>query len=638
MKKMNFIRLLLLSLITINAFSQELLVSSKLISNHAVLQREEPISITGLSTAGTEVKLSLGHIYIQTIADSSGDWQLTLPPQSAGGPYQMTISNLKEHLTFDDMYFGDVWVASGQSNMEWKFKWGVNNWQQEVSEVNHPLIRYFEVKNDYSATPRNRLEQGQWQRVSSEAAANFSAVAWYFAKKINLEENIPIGIVDASWGGSPAEAWTPANALLSLPEYKTNAKKILESPKKWEQMFSYNAQSFKNRINLLYNYDISHLKKYASLNYDDSLWKVVDLPSTSIQQGLIWYRKELHLNTPHKDGILSINSYSGGTLVFMNGDQLKLSDKTTPGTYNIPKRYLSQGKNLLAIRSASNWTIKDVGKNRVNSNLVIGNTRINLDGVWRIDAQIEGELPVPVKYWHMESAIFNAMIHPLTTYPIKGVIWYQGESNTEKADGYLNLFIAMIESWRSYWNRPDLPFIYAQLASYGPYNPEPHESNWALLREAQNQALSLNNTGMAVLTDAGEEFNIHPLNKKIVGERMAKIASIMTYGEHSGHLGPKPIELKINADRVTIYFQPNGGKLIATSNLKGFELASTNNVYFNASAEVIGDTIVVKSNKVKHPVSVRYAWKGYTKANLYNDQGFPVSPFRLGERHADNIN
>jgi len=605
-------------------------------SDHMIMQRQHATLINGKGIPNSKLSLKLGKLTVQSDVDSNGNWQLTIPAQPVGGPYSLVFSNGPDTVSINDMYFGDVWLASGQSNMEWKLKWQVDNWQAEVKDSNYPLIRYFDVENRYTAAQQTTLNSGEWAIASENTSQEFSAVAWFFAKNLHLDKGIPIAIVDSTWGGTPAEAWTPMQTLLEQPGYQQSAKEMLDAPTHWDGVFERTRQQEKLKNQKLYSVDGAQKQGYATLSYDDTDWQSVSLPLDQPVNNILWGRHHFDLskaNIADSGASLTIGYYTPHTQVYVNGHAIsQKSGAQKDDPFWISKDLLKDGKNLLAIRTAGSWNnrvnIGSGSKIRLFSNQY--SAFLNKD--WRINNTLEGELPMPEKYWQKTSVLYNAMIQPIIHFPLKGVIWYQGESNTGRAKEYKNLFTAMINSWRERWQQPELPFIFAQLASMHAQQPKPMESNWALLREAQTQTLSLPHTAMTVLIDAGEAYDIHPRNKQIVGERMWHAANAIAYQKDIVYSGPVHSAMSIKNNTVVLSYKDVGTGLKAKGDkLLGFELASQDGKFVNAQARIEKNKVVVSTESIKAPKYVRYAWADNSPANLYNTEGFPAIPFRTDE-------
>jgi sialate O-acetylesterase len=477
------------------------------IGDNMVLQQGGKVSIWGWAEPGEEVMAGVSWHSMKwaVTADKDGKWAFTMNCPEAGGPYEMTLTG-KNAIAIKNIMAGEVWVCSGQSNMQWSVKASANA-EQEIAEANHPNIRLFTVTRKVAQKPQSDCE-GSWTSCSPETVPDFSAVAYFFGRELRKELDVPIGLIHTSWGGTPAEAWTRREAL----EADTDFEPILT-------------------------------------RYDDAIAKY---PQAKIEY-----------------------------------DQ-----------------------------KVEEW------KQAVEK------------------AEAEGEKkprkprpPFGPGNPHSPAGLYNAMIAPLIPYGIQGAIWYQGESNAGRAYQYRKLFPAMIKNWREDWGQGDFPFLFVQLANFMAVKPEPGESAWAELREAQSMTLSLPNTGMAVIIDIGEAKDIHPKNKQDVGKRLASWALGRSYEKKPVYSGPIYKSMKAGGGKIALHFDHVGGGLVADPNepLKGFAVAGEDRKFVWADAEIDGDTVVVSSEDVSEPVAARYAWADNPVCNLYNKEGLPASPFRTDD-------
>jgi sialate O-acetylesterase len=482
-----------------------------LFSDNMVLQREAKVPIWGTAEPGETVTVTLGDQRVTGSADSQGRWKVELSPLATGGPFEMTISG-KNKLTLHNVVVGEVWICSGQSNMEMavastaRALGGVRNADQEIAAANFPMIRQFAVKRAVAGQPQDDM-QGQWVAASPQTAGEFTATGFFFARELHKTLGVPIGLINSSWGGTPAEAWTRAAALAAEPA-------LASIGKDWEQ-------------------------------------KLADYPKL-----LEKFRQEL--DEWHQ---ASLKADAEG--------------KPAPPAPQFP-----------------------------------ADPRSN---PWR------------------PAGLFNGMIEPLIPYGIRGVIWYQGESNAGRAYQYRKLFPVMIQDWRRVWGQGDFPFLFVQLAGFM-QNSAPNTA-WAELREAQLMTLSLPKTGMAVAADIGEPYDIHPRNKQEVGRRLALAAQAIAYGKNVTYSGPIYESKSLQGNKIRLRFKHASGGLVAKGGerLRGFEIAGEDRKFVSAEARIEGDTVVVHSDKVPHPVAVRYAWADYPECSLYNRADLPASPFRTDD-------
>jgi len=477
------------------------------ISDNMVLQGNKKVSIWGWAEPGEEVMVSVSWHRMKwaVTAGKNGKWMFKMNSPKMGGPYEMTISG-KNTITLKNIMVGEVWVCSGQSNMQMSVKSSANA-EQEIAAADYPNIRLFTVERKVAEQPQSDCV-GSWTLCSPQTVPGFSAVAYYFGRELHEELDVPIGLIHTSWGGTPAEAWTRREVL----EKEADASPILE-------------------------------------RYDDAVAKYPQAKK-EYEQKLIEWKKAV--------------------------EKAKAEGERTPRRPGAP---LGPG------------------------------------------------------HHHSPAGLYNAMIAPLIPYGIQGAIWYQGESNASRAYQYRKLFGRMIQNWRKDWGQGKFPFLFVQLANFRAVNPQPSESDWAELREAQLMTLALPNSGMAVIIDIGEADDIHPKNKQDVGKRLALWALAKSYGKELVYSGPIYKSMKIEGEKIILHFAQVGGGLVAGPDepLKGFAIAGADRKFVWADAKIDGDSVVVSSDEVSTPVAVRYAWADNPVCNLYNEEGLPASPFRTDD-------
>jgi sialate O-acetylesterase len=445
----------------------------RIFGTHMVLQRETPFPVWGQAAPGATVKVLMDKDPYTTRADSAGKWLLLLPPMPAGGPHVLRVQAGKEELRFEDVLLGDVWFGAGQSNIQFELH-RTQGGPEAVRAADEPNIRLFTVPTEVSYHPEAD-QAGRWQVCTPETAKNFSGVQYYFGRQLHRDKNVPVGLINASWGGTPIEAFLSLEANKSLPYHRQVAQEIEKKPR---------------------------TEKY-----------VID------------------------------------------------RSKTTP---------------------------------------------------------------------QVPASIFNAMIHPVMPYGVRGIIYYQGEHNWNHPFRYRQQLRALIEDWRIRWRSGDLPFLVVQLPGHGEVQPQPSEHFWAVLRESQREALRLPRTGLAVAIDLGDPKDQHPTNKKEVGERLALAAYGVAYGDRIVYSGPVFDSLRTEGNALRLYFSHTGSGLIPRNGelLKGFAVAGPDKAFHWAEARITGNQVVVSSPEVPNPVAVRYGWAGSPGCNLYNREGLPASPFR----------
>jgi sialate O-acetylesterase len=633
MSKLLHCCLIVMSLITPGLMANELSLPP-LFADHMVLQRDQDLKIWGQAAPGEtiEVTLSAGKTSVQ--ADASGKWLATLKPQAAGGPYVLSVKGKSKSYSFNDVWLGEVWVASGQSNMEWKLGAQTENWQQEVQDSKFPQIRFYTLPKTLSALGDQPVPQANWIIASPETVADFSAIGWFFAKQNHLQKGVAVGVIDATWGGTAAEAWTPAQALQTVPGYEKDAADMLAQPEVWQQRIEENKQRDQQKWQLIDSQAGAEQLKLAEATTDDSKWQSVSLPNATPLSHIVWLRKKITLDQAPTQASLFFGDINQIGRIYVNGKQVAAeswADSTTE--IQLPAGTLTVGENLIALRVINSWDNK-VSVGRAGQLWLKADAKqISLEGDWRYSNTAEPQLP-EVKFFNWKPGVlFNAMIKPLMPYAVKGVIWYQGESNGDKPQYYHKLFSTLIQSWRQHWQQP-LPFLYVQLASYMQPQPYPMDSNWAELREAQTKTLALPQTAMAVITDLGDIQDVHPRRKKPVAERLYLAARAVVYGEDVLYSGPVLKTIKARGSNFRLTFDHAGSGLsVQGEQLQGFAIAGHDGKYYNAQARLVGtDQVLVWSEQVKTPVSIRFGWADYTYANLYNSAGLPAVPFRAGEQ------
>jgi sialate O-acetylesterase len=637
---------------------------SSLFSDHMVLQQKSNAPIWGMDNPGSTVQISTswnGKTY-SAVTDNAGKWQIKMETPSAGGPYEIVISG-SENITFTNVMIGEVWICSGQSNMEMPLTgWGkIFNYEEEIAAANHPRIRLLQVDKATSTYPLEEpsLSAGGWQECSPETIPYFSATAYFFGRDLLQELDVPVGLIHTSWGGTMAEAWTSLESLQLMPDFKESAEEYAAVPRDPEQQKAYFEQKFTEWHRKVNTLDFGMEKDVATAavaSYPEEGWSSVTLPGPWENNGLpefdgiAWYRKSIEIpdNWEGQELILSLGAVDDNEETWFNGVKIGATEGAGAARrYRIPAARVKAGKAILAVRvldtgglggfmgKESEMYIAPAGKETLRENLNgewLFRTAVNLNDVG-MPPQRNPESP------HYPTTLYNAMIDPLVPYAIRGAIWYQGESNAGRAYQYRTLFPLMIRDWRTKWGY-EFPFYFVQLANYMQRKEEPSASGWAELREAQLQTLRLHNTGMAVTIDIGDANDIHPKNKQDVGKRLALLARRHTYDEDLVAEGPRYNSYRIEEGKIRICFKPcsSGPAIRGDGDLKGFAIAGPDRVFHWAKAHIEGNEVVVHSAKVPFPVAVRYGWADNPACNLVNEAGLPASPFRTDDWPGTTIN
>lgn len=619
---------------------------AKIYSDHMVLQRDATVPIWGTATPNSTININLqgtsASSVFRVIADKQGKWRMVLPKLKAGGPYSISVSDEETTIKFADIMYGDVWLCSGQSNMQWPVIRS-NDADAEIASANDSLIRHFKVPRTWNLLPQDTLAGGTWETTNSETVGNFTAVGYFFAKNLREHHEVPIGLLNSSWGGSRIEPWMRAEALgyESAEQSAAQIKRSMDEGKAniIKKIKAYLGDDLPAEDRGMKNDNAF----WASPNYNHQAWKMLEVPGTWESQGyedldgIVWFRKEIYLTSKEisEDLELSLGSIDDGDITYWNGSVVgEMNQYNAIRNYTVSKDLLKEGINILTVRAydsggGGGFT---AGCDQIYYETEKG--KKSLCGQWhtmvgRVDFNNT------LRPNQIETILYNQMIHPILDFPIKGVIWYQGESNAnqEGAKDYQTEFPTMIQDWRKLWQVGDFPFLWVQLANWQAVEDEPTDTGWARLREAQSMTLETPNTAQAVIIDIGETDDIHPRNKQDVGYRLALGARKLAYEEDLIFAGPRYKSMKVEGKKVRLEFDLQGSALLAKDGeLQEFAIAGADQKFYWAKAKIEGNSIVVWSKKVNNPVAVRYAWANNPiKANLYNTEGLPASPFRTDD-------
>jgi len=616
-------------------------------SDNMVLQRDTDVPIWGTADRKEAVALIFQGKTYTTQADKEGKWQIVLPPTSAGGPHSITISG-KNNITLNNILFGDVYLASGQSNMEWSVSKLHEAYKVAGEAKQYPNIRYFSVSKSRAFSPQTQVAKKNWQIADSTQVLKFSAVAYFFARELYEKNEIPIGLIGAYWGGTSIEAWMSKEALSEFPKHKARVEALgryRQTPQELEENYDQEMQKWADRSE---KHDPGYAELWYSPNYNDKNWKSMYMPSTWERSGLpdydgsVWFRKSFSLpdHMIGKDLTLHLKGIHNFETVWINGKQIGSGEGGWSRTHSIPRAYLKSGNNQITIRILDSGNQGGMQSNKEEFYISDQQHQFFLDGDWRYQSGINihdlAAKPAPVFTGDTPMTQFNGMIAPLIPYALKGILWYQGERNASRAYEYRSLFPAMIQDWRSRWKAPDLAFLFVQLANYRQADSIPQESEWAELREAQAMTLSLPHTAMATAIDLGEADNIHPNNKKEVGRRLALAARATIYNEKLIHQGPVFDSMEFLGNQIAITFETQGSPLVVKDKygyVKGFSIAREDRQFKAAKAYILNEkTVIVYHDKMINPAAVRYGWADNPDdLNLYNEVGLPALPFRTDQ-------
>jgi sialate O-acetylesterase len=631
-------------LVSIPSFGQVRLPT--VISDGMVLQRDTEIKIWGWAASGEKLSIDFIDSTYRTTADDNGDWSIVLPKLKAGGPYEMQVEG-SDSVTIRDIMIGDVWVCSGQSNMELNMQRVSPLYESDIATSENEYIRYFEVPDKYDfGGPQKDLASGKWEKANPASVLRFSAVCYFFGKELYEKYGVPVGLINAAVGGSPAECWISEAGLREFPEHYDEAQRFKD-----DALIERIQEEDRTRINAWYSQSKQNDKGYGnpgrpwhSPEYEPSEWPAMQIPgywadeSPGFTNGVVWFRKEINIpaSMVGMPALLNLGRIIDADSTFVNGVFVgTTSYQYPPRRYDMPPTVLREGKNTVVVRIINSWGRGGFAEDKPYE-IVTDSGTIDLKGDWqyKLGAKM-GPLRGQTFIRWKPVGLYNAMIAPLLNYGMKGVIWYQGESNADRPIEYGRLFPALIKDWRKNWSQGDFPFLYVQLPNFMETEPEPSEHTWASLREAQLKTLSVPNTGMAVTIDIGEWNDVHPLNKKDVGRRLALAAQKVAYGdEEVVFSGPLYESIKVDGNEVILTFTNTGSGLIAKGEgkLKHFAIAGADKKFVWAEARIEGNKVIVWNDNIAKPVAVRYAWAGNPEgANLYNKEGLPASPFRTDE-------
>lgn len=608
-----------------------------LFSDGMVLQRNKAIPVWGWADANEKVEVQFNNQTKSVTADATGKWMVKLDSEKAGGPFELIITG-KNKIVITNVLVGEVWICSGQSNMEFQVSKTMNA-DKEINDSNYPMIRHFGVAQDLSGAPKEDLKEGKWTVCNKENVKDFTAVGYFFAKKLYAELKIPIGIINTSWGGTNVETWTSHEAFQKSNEFKdmiatvpsVNMDKILETNKK----------SLLDNIQKIQGFDVTmdNENQFKESNFNDTRWPEIKVPSLWENQqignidGIVWMRKTIVLSAEQasKEAVLHLSKVDDEDVTYVNGVQVGTNKIwETQRVYKIPAGLLKEGKNVIAVRIADYTGGGGIYGDPADLKIDFKDSNMPLDGLWKFNVV---QVKISISPNSYPSLLYNAMVNPLIPYAFQGVLWYQGEANVRRAKQYKIAFPLMINDWRTKWNQGNFPFYFVQLSTFNEYNGNSKVgSRWAELREAQTETLKVPNTGMAVTTDVGNAKDIHPTNKQDVGARLSAIALNNVYGKKMVYGGPMYKSAEIKGNQMILTFNNIGSGLSTsdnTENVKGFEIAGADKVFHSAKAIIKDNKVIVSSDEVPNPVAVHYGWADDdTDINLFNKEKFPASPFR----------
>ncbi len=609
-------------------------------SDNMVLQRDKPIHVWGTANRNEAVTVTFNGASKTVDTAKDGIWKVELPAMKYGGPFEMTIHGKTNSITLTNILIGDVWLCSGQSNMEFGLD-GDLTAAEAIPNAKNSNIHLLTVPKTIQTKEQFDTEPTQWKVCSPEAATYFSAVGYFFGKQLQENLNIPIGLINSSWGGTDIETWTSWEASMNNSDYSKYQGKTVEKAMGFTMD---DMNRYKKKMESQDDIDARWFDPAKKL----SGWKKTTAPKAwdgelANEDGIVWFRTEVTLpaEVAGAEGVIQLGAIDDEDITYINGTEVgRIAFFMANRNYPVKAGILKPGKNTITVR------IKDTGVTGGMTGtpdqlfLEVKGKRYPLAGDWEYKPYVLSSAYGMKSFGYspnsFASLLYNGMIHPLVGYNIKGAIWYQGENNSGRAYHYRDLFPNMIKDWRAQWGY-DFPFLWVQLASFMKLEDQPMESDWAELREAQNMTLSLPLTGQAVITDIGEAFDIHPRNKKDVGLRLAHTAMNVAYGKPVLPSGPVYDKMAVEGNKVIISFTRIGDKLTTMDKNKygyvnGFAIAGADKKFVWAKAYIRDNKVVVFSDEVPNPVAVRYGWANNNiEINLVNSDGLLASPFRTDQ-------
>jgi sialate O-acetylesterase len=632
---------------------------AKIFGDNMVLQREVKLNIWGSASPNETIQLTFRGKRYKTVADENGAWRCVLPKLRAGRGEELVITGKTiagktitgtNKLVLKNVAVGDVWLCGGQSNMEWHVSSRIDNMGAEIAAASYPDIRLIDVENQIGFEPKADIQTGGWKICSPQTVGAFSAVGYFFARELTLKHRVPIGLIASNWGGTVAEAWMSESAIHAFGEFEnelTTFKRTAQNPDSAQRVAAAQEQRWREAFEKM-DQGLSASPAWSAETLRDADWKTIPIPSlwenTVLPDfdGVVWLRKEVDISESDvgKPATLSLGKIDDADETYINGKRIGgIHQWNADRRYEVSAGVLKSGKNTIAVRVLDTGGGGGLYSDAAEINLTVGGTTVPLSGTWKYRvamnlADAPKRLPNPLGA-NQPTALFNAMIAPLTKFSIKGVIWYQGESNAGRAAQYRRLFPSLIRDWRAQFGY-DFPFCFVQLALYKTLSSEPPSDekpdDWAELREAQTLALALPKTAMAVTMDIGDAKDIHPRNKQDVGKRLALAADTVAYGEVA-KLSPVYQSMRVEGNKIRVSFRyAASGLAMRGETPNGFAICGADKKFVWANARIENGDVVVWSEQVASPVAVRYAWASNPgDVVLFSNDGLPVAPFRTDD-------
>ncbi len=607
-----------------------------LFCDHVVIQRDRAVPVWGWATPGSSVTVSVNGQTRSATATEDGKWRVEIGPFSAGGPHVMKIVG-ETTVTLADVLIGDVWLCSGQSNMEMPVR-RTDNAEQEIAQANHPRIRLFQVARKIAKTPQARVG-GKWETCSPHSVGRFSAAAYYFARELQKEVDVPLGLIHSSWGGTPAEAWSSAEALNTMDEFRELIADMQRGGQMAKRLHAERMEAWWPKCNS------PRLEgKWRTTSFDGSTWKTMAVPqiwedaNVGLEKfdGIVRFRRTFDLSESALRGpvLLSLGRMNDVDTTWVNGHRVGgESSWDTPRRYPVPTEHLQVGKNVISARICDVGGSGGMYGDKKNFRVVTEKGEIPLAGDWQYEVGVAASklpgVPSSFRSHNSPTALYNGMIAPLVPFGIRGALWYQGESNAGRPEQYGHMLPKMIAGWRDRFEH-EFPFLIVQLANFKEVQQEPAEGGWARIRESQRKIADDDpKNGLVVITDLGLADDVHPTNKQEVGRRLASLALALEYGQNILHAGPTYQEFVQEGSTLRIKFTSCGSGLsVHGDQLAGFAIAGPDGDFVWADARVDGNDVLLSAPGIDQPQRARYNWASNPIGNLFNQEGLPAAPFR----------
>jgi sialate O-acetylesterase len=612
-------------------------------SEHAVLQAAAATPVWGKAAPGEEVTVTLGGATAATKAGADGKWRVSLNLKDIGkGPHELVVRGSNE-LKFGDILVGQVWLCSGQSNIEWPLS-GTDKGNEEAKTSANNEFRHFKIEKSAEPTPRDEVK-GKWTIAGPETSKNFTGVGYYFGKELLKAGVGPVGLMNCTWGGTLQESWMRPEAM--NPELAEGAKKAQQNYEAFQKFGGdYRAWAEKHgRAD-------RPPAPTADFTGDTTGWETVTLPGSG-PAGAVWYSRKITL-APIAVGTgldIFLGDVQGDVRLYWNGKEVGKGAIDAPlHRYGVHGKHITSAEGILAVRIFNAGASTGIAPGNLRFRMGTGGGPVDFKGEWSMKPEFTlpplTEVPeppparptVPRERHHVASYVYNGMMAPVVGYGIAGALWYQGEGNTERGAQYARIFPEFIQDLRKQWGREDLPFYVCQLPNYGPAPTQPVSGSWAEIREGQAGALKLPHTGLAVLADVGDPKNLHPGNKKVVGERLSRLALAEVYGQKVEAYSPFYESSAIEGAKIRVKFRNAQGLTLEASPDKVFAICGADKKWTWAEAAVEGDTVVIWNDAVPAPIAARYAWSDSPTLTLYNAAALPAAPFRTDDFPSPSAN